>query len=99
MYSPNFFVHTLYTHICNIFCHCKDLQDVMLELKDSVANLKKLTSTTCRCNARKENVTVVEVQEKKCLAPPHVIPKEELEESSSENDILDNVSNVCFAII
>ena len=36
----------------------------MLELIDSVANLKKLASTTCRCNARKEHVTVVEVQEK-----------------------------------
>ena len=41
----------------------------MLELKDSVANLKKLALTTCTCNARKENVTVVEVQEKN--AWPH----------------------------
>ena len=84
-----------------IFYHYEDLQDVMLELKDSVANLKKLAATTCRCNAREENVQVVQVSEKKCLAPPHVIPKQELEESISENDI-DNVStggNACFTVI
>lgn len=75
----------------------QNMQDMVLDLKNSVLFIKKLASAPCRCKAKLDSIKEFGKPEKDLGQQErplsHAIPREELGEASSENDI-DSVSNV-----